>query len=366
MLAMQQVLLHLSLIDGVGPAVMYRLASQSADLQELYACSAYDMQALYGCSAVIAEKVVQGLRDKVVLERELALIQKHEVRLHTILDDSYPLLLRHIHCPPAILYEKGAPLAKEGKAIAIVGARKADAYAQHVVRAIVPSLVNNGWQIVSGGAVGADTMAHTQALRAGGTTVAVLGSSLLAPYPHCNRRLFNEMVASGSTVVSPFGLQSQVHPGNFPARNRVIAGLSQACVVVQAAQKSGAKITASFALEQGRHVFAVPGDIFNPLSDGCHMLIKDGATPIRSANDLLSELGETMQKEQKETQLAIADTKAKTPQEQLLQLLAIEPLSVDDCMQKTGLSLPVLQEMLFNLQLEGNIEQTGAGMWHIC
>jgi Predicted Rossmann fold nucleotide-binding protein involved in DNA uptake len=150
-------------------------------------------------------------------------------------------------------------------------------------------MVENGWVIVSGGAIGADSMAHAKTVACGGRTMAIIGSGLLNPYPSSNEKLFNDILASGGLILSPFGMQTVARPGNFPARNRVIAGLSLGCVVVQAAKKSGASITAQLALDNGREVFAVPGLFHDELSIGCHALIQQGAKIISDAYDILAE-----------------------------------------------------------------------------
>lgn len=375
-------LLHLSLIEGLGDAAIHSILERVEDITTLYTMSEHMLQS-FGIKQKKAELIVAGLADTTLLAQELELIDKHNVSLLTILDQGYPELLRNIHCPPAVLYTIGAPLAYKENAIAIVGSRQAGNYGQEVIETVVPPLIERNWTVVSGGALGADTMAHHATLAAGGKTVAVIGSGLLKPYPSSNKALFKAIVAQGGTIVSPFPLMGDAYPHNFPARNRIIAGLSQATVVVQAAAKSGARITALFALEQGRLVCAVPGSIFDPLSLGCHKLIKEGATTVASVDDLLVELGEQPNGEQehegKQQELfaqpatriqpkmvtfkqGILSDQATLP-EKILYYCHKQPMGLDELMPLLGLCLPVLQEEMFALQLAGKIEQNLAGMY---
>ena len=230
-----------------------------------------------------------------LLDEELALLEKHSITLLTPFDNNFPEDLKQIHHPPMVLYCKGAPIEPAAKRLAIVGSRKANDYAKQVIQSLVPSLVEHGWAIVSGGAEGADTMAHQAVLDAGGNTIAVLGAGLLTPpFPASNKQLFERMVAHGGTLVSPFSLRTPADRTTFPQRNRIISGLSLGSVVVQAAQRSGALITARFALEQGRQVFAVPGLVNDDLSYGSHHLIKQGAKLVSTVSDIFEEFGESL------------------------------------------------------------------------
>jgi len=381
------VLLHLSLISGVGPKVVLKIVKNffddfyanqpnsqirnlDIDLQELYQCKAFDFSQKFELSLNIGQKLFEGLRDKEILEKELALIEKHEIGLFSFLDLEYPEILKEIYLPPTILYSKGAKLDVQGKRLAIVGARKSNLYAKQVIETLVPGLVENGWQIVSGGAIGADSMAHVATLNAKGKTVAVLGSGLLNMYPACNEKLFDKIVESGGVVCSPFPLQFPPEKGNFPARNRIISGLCQGCIVVQAARKSGALITASFALDQGRHVFAIPGSIHDELSLGCHEIIKQGAKPVSCVNDILEEFAPNLKVEEVKPQQKEIPKEEKVEKiveesnedDSLLGLLK-HPCNIDELSVKSGLDLSQLQAKLFDLQLEGKVKQNFAGSW---
>jgi DNA protecting protein DprA len=380
-------ILHLSLIDGIGPATIKTIIHckpHTASWHDIYHFTHKDWCEL-GLSENSAHKVVTGLSDSALLECELALIEKHKVSWLTNLDERYPSLLNHIYIPPAVLYCKGAMFDVHHKMIAIVGSRKADSYAQEVIDSLVPTFVANDWSIVSGGALGADSMAHKAALGAGGKTVVVLGSGLLQPYPYSNKHLFDEIIEHGGTLVSSFPLTASALPGNFPARNRIIAGLSKGCIVVQAAYKSGANITAQYALEQGREVFAVPGTINHELSAGCHALIKEGAQLVTSAQEVLFELGETMvhkvdqkspQEKQTKTDSVAYQPARPVPKKALSQSaypptsiqakiisVCAQPVALDELVQLFDVALPELQSLIFELQLEGVIAQNFAGQW---
>lgn len=394
----KNILLHLSLIPGVGPSTALKIIKHvfheaypdliNIDLMDLaamhgdvglfvlYDFSVLDFVKKLKFTEKFARQVVTGLENKQLLEDELALIEQYSIDVLSLFEPEYPEILKQIHLPPLILYCKGAPISSPEKRISIVGSRKASDYAHQVVNTLVPQLVARDWNIVSGGAEGVDSMAHQATIDAGGKTIVVLGSGLMHPYPDSNKELFKTVVRQGGTLVSSFPLNTRPDRSNFPARNRIIAGLSHGCVIVQAAEKSGALITAQFALEQGRHVFAVPGSIYEPLSVGCHALIQQGAKLINSTRDILEDFGETEKIDSYVPAITPADEKkqpllteqAPTIQrhdDPMLQLLVM-PCTLDELSDHTGLSLPELQNKLFELQLEGKVRQTFSGAWELC
>ncbi len=370
----EHIILHLSLIEGIGPGTIQKLVERLQTIGNLYDLKINDL-CQYGINIKQARLIVEGLADQSILNTEIELLQRYNIKLITCIDKSYPALLKHIHLPPSVLYYKGADLSIFEKNIAIVGSRKADQHAEQIISSWMPGLIELGWTVVSGGAIGVDTMAHRAALQLGGNTIVVLGSGLLYPYPRSNMRMFETVAMQGGALVSPFPLQMQPLSGNFPARNRIISGLSQACLVVQAAKKSGASITAGFALEQGRTVLAVPGSVFDELHEGCHALIKEGATLVGSVQELLVELGEVSPATQT-TQMSIISPPSRQPlrkplssgasiEQQVIYYCSDKALSIDDLIQHTGLSLEGMQDQLFNLQLAGKIEQNAVGLWQV-
>jgi len=375
----KETILHLSLIDGIGPVTIKKLLQKKAKdflLSNLYTLSSTDIAHRFFVSQKIAQKIATGLQDKTKLQQELALIEKHQINWTALGSETYPHLLAEIYAPPPVLYWRGSLQPDNTKTIAIVGSRKAHRYAEQVITQFVPQLVADGWTIVSGGAIGADSMAHRQTVQANGKTVVVLGSGLLNPYPASNRQLFDSVLQEGGALVSSFALQTEAMPGNFPARNRVIAGLSRGCLVVQAAHKSGARITAQYALEQGREVFAVPGMVGDPLSLGCHALIQEGAKLTGSVEDILNELASPIEKkriqtpifEQKENNVSQKKVVARGKpllegvQGQVWEVCS-EACSVDDLSFKVGLEPHQLHALLFEMQLAGHIQQNYAGLW---
>lgn len=383
--------LHLALIEGVGPALSAHIIKHKPDnysWDDLYSFTNADWL-MMGISPKSASLVVDGLAATSLLDKELTYSNANDIQWLTIYDDSYPALLKHINQPPSVVYFKGAAPITHAKNVAIVGSRAADAYAKRVIESFVPSLVAHGWSIVSGGALGADSMAHRATLQAGGKTVAVLGSGLLRPYPMSNRALFDQIVASGGTLISSFPLTVEPMPGNFPARNRIIAGLSSGCIVAQAAHKSGASITAQYALDQGRTVFAVPGMIDNPLSVGCHALLQQGAAVAAHVQDILAELGDVfsapvMQQQEivfKKQAAPVSEAKVKTTTESTGKMpvqalryppdsiesrilnVCTKPCSTDEVAQQCAITCADAQHLLFDLQLDGAIIQNFTGQW---
>lgn len=365
----EHVLLHLSLIDGVGSATIKTIIERKPDnvaWHALYDFLVIDWMSVFGCQEPLAVVLTAGLKNKNLLEQELRLIDQHAIQWITVLSDEYPSLLKHIHNPPVILYWQGNLDCLTAFTFAIVGSRKANFYAQDAINTFVPSLVVQGWTVVSGGALGADSMAHQATLNAGGKTAAVLGSGLLHKYPASNKKLFAQMIDQGGAVVSSFSVDTPAYPVNFPIRNRIVSGLSKGCLIVQAAQKSGARITAQYALDQGRDVFAIPGSIKDPLSKGCHDLIQLGAKLVTSADDIIVEYAAFSIPTRHYVQQTLLDTQQEmaydSPATQIIAACA-QARSVEELLTQTNYSLAELQTMLFELQLDGKIKQDFAGMW---
>lgn len=363
-------LLHLSLISGVGPGLIQKICSQGLldNPDRLYTLTPEEIMTRIACSVQQAMSIVKGLQNTELLHEELTLMERNTITWLTFDNPSYPTLLRYIHLPPTVLFVQGT-LPSTSQTLAFVGAREATPYGINVVERFVPHCVQNNWTIVSGGARGIDSSAHTATLKAGGSTIAVLGSGLLKPYPASNIPLFENIITHGGALVSSFSARTQALAGNFPARNRIISGLSKGCLVIQAAEKSGALITAQFALDQGREVMAIPGQIFDQASMGCNKLIQQGAQCITSPEDIDTLFGLTK---------VIANdtlTYAQTPlfaqtihqeplsQKELILKACQKAQSIDALGALTSLTLVELNALLFDLQLEGCIEQTFAGLW---
>jgi DNA processing protein len=283
-------------------------------------------------------------------------------------DEDYPELLGQIPGPPQELYINGDPGVLQMPAIAIVGsrnptrggARNAFEFARHLGR--------SGFCIVSGLAEGIDTAAHRGALEAGAPTVAFLGHGIDRVYPAANRDLAHEIVRKGA-LVSEFPLGTHPHKSLFPQRNRLISGMSLGTLVVEAARRSGSLITARLAGEQGREVFALPGSIHNPMSRGCHRLIRQGAKLVETADDIIAELIPLASHMLQNTLESTAnEPAAKTSNDEYLQLrkfLSHDPAGVDELAANSGLTIDQVSSMLLILELEGEVESLSGGRYSL-
>lgn len=277
---------------------------------------------------------------------------ENKVKTLSVTAKDYPTNLRYIYDPPLMLYVKGEIIPEDNVAIAIVGSRRATYYGLQNATKLAYELAAKGITIISGLARGVDSAAHRGALEAEGRTIAVLGSGLNIIYPRENERLAQNISQNGA-VISEFALDTPPHRGNFPRRNRIISGLSLGVVVIEAARKSGALITANCALEQGREVFALPGKIDSFTSRGTHDLIKDGAKLVESSEDIIEELEALKFCQAKETK---AENKIKVgldlPEEerQIYTCLSSEPIHIDEIMCKVNLSYGKLLTSLLKLQ----------------
>jgi len=276
-------------------------------------------------------------------------------------DTAYPANLREIQAPPARLYVRGALAEDDALAVAIVGSRAATPYGVAVAERLAADLAARGVTVVSGLARGIDSAAHRGALRAGGRTIAVLGSGVDVIYPPENRRLAGDIEASGA-LVSQFEPGTPPLAGYFPARNRVIAGLSLAVLVVEAAEKSGSLITAGLAAEMGREVLAVPGPLTSPQSVGAHRLIQDGAALIQGWEDVVGQLPlfwrdrvRALTPEPSQAGEPARDDDPET--EALLRILGEEPLGIDSIIERSGIAVGRASALLVTLEVEGRIRQ---------
>ena len=285
-------------------------------------------------------------------ERECRAVEKSGARVVDFLSDQYPRLLLEIHDPPPFLYVRGS-LEGCDPAVAVVGSRRATPYGVQTTSRLAAELAEQGVTIVSGMARGIDTAAHHGALTAGGRSIGVLGCGIDVIYPSENRRLFAEMADKGG-LVSEFPMATPPVAANFPRRNRIISGLSRGVLVVEAAEKSGSLITAQFALEQGREVFAIPGAITSGASRGTNRLIKQGAKLVESAADIMEEFPA----DGKPRPVPIQPELFLEPRERgIHDLLSGGPLHIDEIAAKGRLTVQELSAMLLRLELQGVVMQ---------
>ncbi|NLP37912.1 MAG: DNA-protecting protein DprA [Firmicutes bacterium] len=321
--------------------------------------AAFTLRAGQLTEAGLPPKVVDTIlreREKIDPFRELERCHSLGVQVLTLKDATYPALLKEIHDPPPVLYYRGQIEVLNSFAVAVVGSRKATAYGKTTAEKISYDLAHSEVVIVSGMARGIDTYAHIGALKGKGKTIAVLGCGLDICYPPENKGLREKIVRQGA-VISEFPLGTPPKPAHFPMRNRIISGLSRAVIVVEAAERSGALITADCALEQGRDVFAVPGSIKSPYSKGCHKLIKEGAAVAESADDILLELGREP--------VAKAENSGKISAQAaaVLASMEYEPVHFDTIVTACGLSAAELAVILTELELNGMIKKMAGNFY---
>lgn len=311
-----------------------------------------------GIDQKTAEKFLRQ-RTTITPQKELERLAPLRIRVITWKDESYPPLLRKIEYAPPVLYICGT-LTDDDRhySLAIVGTRKASTYGRQVTERFASELARGKVTVVSGLALGIDTVAHTTALDAGGRTIAVLASGLDIIYPKANYQLAKRIVESGQgALVTAFPLGVQPEMGNFPARNHIISGLSLGVLVTEAPPKSGALITAGSALNQGREVFAVPGGIFSPGGAGVNKLIQDGAHPVTNVNDILESLNLFMLPQHAEAQAILPEN---SEERVLLKLLDHEARHIDDLIRESALAPQVVSATLTVMMLKGMIKQIGA------
>lgn len=287
------------------------------------------------------------------------------VRAITLTDPDYPALLKTIYDPPAVLFVRGMLPAPERPHIAIVGSRKCSNYGKSVVEAVVNALTGAHTVIVSGLAHGIDGHAHRHTLNQEGATVAVVASGLDAHliYPSQHRQLAKQICEQGGAIISEFPLGTHPLKHHFPIRNRIIAGMCRATIVVEATEKSGSLVTAQCALEAGREVFAVPGSIFSPSSKGTHALIKEGAHPLISTEELLAPLALSSIPT---APPATSFTPTDPTQQRVWELLSHTPIHIDELVHQTNLPAQLINQALTFLELEGVVAHVGARTYKRC
>ncbi len=303
-----------------------------------------------------------GARRHPQVANDLSWAERDHNHLICFDDDAYPELLRQINDYPALLYVSGNLNLLHDPQIAIVGSRHCTPGGAQNAFEFAYQLASAGLTITSGMALGIDASAHRGALGATGKTIAVTGTGLDQVYPRRNRQLAEEILAQG-LMVSEFPLGTCARPENFPQRNRIISGLSMATLVVEAAQRSGSLITARLAAEQGREVLAIPGSIHNPLSRGCHQLIRDGATIIESPQDIAAELTSLIGfvLEQQCPARAMQGDQLDREHRQLLEAIGYDPVNCDILVQRSGLTIDKLSSMLLLLELNDLIQSAPGG-----
>jgi DNA processing protein len=350
-----EALVSLNMVLDIGSIRLKKLLEFFGKPENILKASAEKLMAVSGIGEKIASKITSLKNED--LNKEFALVKKYGLKIMTFEDQDYPQNLKNIPDPPIVLYVKGEIKKEDRLAIGIVGSRRASFYGLTNTQKFSEDLSAKGFTIVSGMAHGIDTHAHRGALKQGGRTIAVMGSGFNHIYPEENKELAEEISKSGA-VISEFPISTLPLKQNFPRRNRVISGLSLGILVAEAAKNSGALITADFALEQGREVFALPGKVDSLNSFGTNGLIKQGAKLISCVDDIIEELNldidlEPRIKESKDKQspdLSIDECV-------LYNSIAKEPVRLDELLEKTHLDSPRIIELLLRLQVKRLIKQ---------
>jgi DNA processing protein len=350
----------LNLIDGVGPVRVRQLLQHFGDAPSILAASRSQLLQARGIGDDTATAIA-GWEKAVDLAGELRRISDFGCRVVIQSDEEYPASLREIYDPPLVLYAKGALTAKDKNAVAMVGSRQTTHYGIETARKLAYQLAYVGVTVVSGGARGIDTAAHQGALAAKGRTVCVLGTGLNIVFPPENKDLFDR-VADNGAVITQFPFNRNGDKQSFAIRNRIVAGMTLGTVVVEADLHSGALITANFATEYGRQVFAVPGRIDSPRSKGCHELIKKGAKLCEGAEDILSEFEYLFPSSNKppspgETGTLPALELSENEQKVIDALRSDDETSIDEVIRKSGLPSSAVSVALLSLEMKRVVKQ---------
>jgi len=344
----------LNMLQEVGPVRVRRLLEQFGRPEKILEASRSELLRVDG----IGEEVVRSItswREQADLDAELKRIEQAGARVVTCDDADYPKNLRQIYDPPLVLYVKGELSERDAFSIALVGTRRASVYGQEMARKLAYQLARLGVPVISGLARGIDTQAHKGALQAKGRTVAIIGCGLDIVYPAENKKLAEEIVATGGAVVTEFPFGVPPDRQTFPMRNRIISGWSVGVVVVEANLTSGALITASLAAEQGRQVFAVPGRADSPLSRGTHKLIKDGAKLTEDLEDILGEFEYLLPKtESKPVSVALSLTESES---KVLEVIGEEEVTLDEIIQRSHLTTACVSATLLALEMKHLVRQ---------
>lgn len=350
--------LGFSVFEGIGPKRFALLKNFFGSAKKAWVASSRELLDLGLNQKLVAD--FEKFRQNFDTDSYLLRLRENKVECLFADDNNYPENLKKIDDPPFALYRRGEIEAGDSLAVAVVGTRKMTGYGGQVTESLTVELVTNGLTIVSGLARGIDTVAHRSAIKANGRTIAVLACGLDIIYPPDNIRLAQEISEGHGAVVSEYPLGMQAAPGNFPARNRIISGLSLGTVVIEGPEDSGAMITARLAAEQGREVFAVPGPITSINSAGPSHLIKIGAKLVWRVSDILDELNIESKAKEKINREVLPESKEE---QILLSLLANEAKHVDELLRESGLAVAEVAGAVSLMEMKGLIKNLGNGVY---
>jgi DNA processing protein len=345
-------------VKGLGGVSFKRLAAYFADPTRVFSASAKELQQVPGLDEAIIDALM-NFSEWHQVETEVHRIREAGVSIVPFTDANYPARLRMIADPPPLLYVKGEIRPDDERAVGVVGSRSASDYGRRVARDLCRGLAALGFTVVSGMARGIDGTAHETALRFGARTIAVLGSGVDRVYPSEHATLYQRISKSGA-VISELPLGTRPMTFNFPARNRLISGLSLGVVVVEATEKSGSLITAALAVEQGREVFAVPGEVGSSRSRGAHRLIRQGAKLVETVDDIIEEIAPqllTRPGEAAREQKRMLPQSASAEIRKIFDLLQGSSLQIDEIIEGSGFTPARTSEILLDLELQGYLRQ---------
>lgn len=355
-------LIVLNLLPDIGFIRFNNLMKRFGSVKNIFSARRADLEAVDKIGPKTADGILTANAEKLI-ERELKLIDKYGVKVISCLEESYPDNLKEIYDPPIVIYVKGTLAADDKYAIGIVGSRRASRYGTGMAERLGYELGLKDFTVISGLARGVDASGHEGALKAQARTIAVLGSGLADIYPPEHKQLADRIAVSGA-VISEFPMQMPPLKDNFPRRNRIISGLSLGVVVVEASKNSGALITADFALEQGRELFAVPGPARATGSFGTNMLIRQGAKLVESADDITEELKEAIRGSLRESAdetaarvISAAKKKLSDCEKDVFGVIIQEPKSIDDIAEVLDFSVKEILSCLTKLEIRGFVEQ---------
>ncbi len=349
-----------NLVKGIGAVRLRNLLQYFGDISTAWNANTPEL-----IRAGLSEKMVSRLlevRQTKDLQKMAEWIAQHDIQVLTWDDETYPAILKEIEQPPPVLYVKGQIKTEDNRAVAIVGTRKVSAYGRQVTEEIAAYLAQNGFTVVSGLARGVDGIAHQTAIHAGGRTLAVLGCGVEQVYPAEHKKLAEQIIENGA-IISDYAPGTKPDAANFPPRNRIISGLSLATVVVEAGETSGALITATFAVEQGRDVMAIPGSIYAPQSRGTNRLIGQGAFPYTS----ITSLENLLNLSPKARQVLRKEIKPENEIEvSLLQVMSSSSaMHVDELVSASGLGIEKISAALTIMELKGMVNHNGGMIYSL-
>jgi DNA processing protein len=350
--------LALARVKGLGAVSFKKLTTRFVDPTAAFSAALIELEQVEGLHRDAIDGIV-AFSDWAEIDEEIERARDAGIAIVPFTNPNYPARLRTIADPPPFLYVKGNILTDDDKAVAIVGSRSASEYGRRVARDLARGLASLGFTVVSGMARGIDGSAHESALQAGGRTIAVLGSGVERAYPAEHETLYRRIGENGA-VLSELPIGTRPLAFNFPARNRLISGLSLGVVVVEATEKSGSLITATLAVEQGREVFAVPGEVGSSRSRGAHRLIRQGAKLVESVDDIIEEIApQLLDRTGSATQRAprVLPQNASDATRTIFALLQENTLQVDQVIERTGMSAAQVLETLLDLELQGLLRQ---------